>query len=201
MKRSLILKIVLYVLIPSLFVLLSRFAIFAQENAPLPEAKTAPPSSPPQAATTQAQAPDKGPPQVQAPANAPSGSPSQAQGPQTPPRFPPPRVLPPAIFIKGKEGNINRVFVEDAQVGKEVRVEFIMFDIDPNEKLSAPKTYGLPQQATFKVETMEVEKNRAAAVLTWTPAESDIGIKAFAIEVANSKGEPNRVALFYNVKK
>ena len=187
--------------------------VIAQEsqNAPVgqPPSGALPARAPAQQvqAPPQAQAPPQGnqalPNSYIPPSGAPPGIPPGNLGAikaQMPPPFPP-RSLPPAIFIRGKEGNINRVFVEDATVGKEVRVEFIMFDIDPNEKLSPPKTYGLPAGASFKVETMEIEKNRAAGVLTWTPAETDTGLHAIAVEVSNSKGEPNRVALFYNVKK
>lgn len=110
------------------------------------------------------------------------------------------RNLPPAIFVRGKEGNINRVFIEPASVGKEIKAELIMFDIDPEEKLTQPRTYGLPSGASFKVDSPEGEKNRATAIFTWTPTEKDIGLHGIVFEVANTKNEPNRVALFFDVK-
>ena len=93
--------------------------------------------------------------------------------------IPPPhfrRSLPPAIFVKGKEGELNRVFVEDAGVNKPVKAEFIAFDITSSEK------------------------NKAQAVFSWTPKEKDKGLHGFAFEVSNAKGDINRVALFYDVK-
>ena len=115
--------------------------------------------------------------------------------------IPPPhfrRSLPPAIFVKGKEGELNRVFVEDAGVNKLVKAEFIAFDIDPAGNLNPLKPIGIPQGATFDITSSE--KNKAQAVFSWTPKEKDKGLHGFAFEVSNAKGDINRVALFYDVK-
>lgn len=159
----------------------------AQAVPPPPQATPAPQAAPPPNIPPQGVAPQAG-------ANLPSGVPTP------PPNLQFRKNLPPAIFVRGKEGNINRVFIEPATVNKEIKVELIMFDIDPNEKLNPPKPYGIPASATFKVESNQVEKNKAVATFTWTPTEKDVGLHAFAFEITNSKNEPNRVALFFDVK-
>lgn len=141
------------------------------------------------------------PPQAVSPPPPPSPPlPSQSAIPQPPGDLGFRRNLPPAIFVRGKEGNINRVFIEPASVGKEIKAELIMFDINPEEKLTQPRPYGLPSGASFKVDSPEGEKNRATAIFTWTPTEKDIGLHGVVFEVANTTNEPNRVALFFDVK-
>ena len=200
----------------SLFVFVFSFILssFAQEPAPRKEIAQEPQIQkidiPPKIVIPSADSKSKS----ASPQAAPSLPPSLPQGQAAvpPPSAPPPagvppppnlqfrKNLPPAIFVRGKEGNINRVFIEPAAVCKEIKVELIMFDIDPNEKLNPAKPYGIPANSSFKVESNEAEKNRATATFTWTPTDKDVGLHAFAFEISNSKNEPNRVALFFDVK-
>ena len=114
--------------------------------------------------------------------------------------LPPPQLgMPPAFLIRGKEFDLSRVLIENAKVGKEIKIEFLMFDRDPNEKLTS-KAYGLPQSASYKVEVSQSAKNSGSAVFNWTPSESDIGVKGIAFEVTNGKESTNRIALFFDVK-
>ena len=118
-----------------------------------------------------------------------------------PPPPPPPPKIPPALIVRGKEYEMHRVFMDTATVGKEVKIEFIAFDMDPAEALTAPKTYWLPDTATMKFEPDIKNKNKGAAVLSWTPTDKDIGVHAFVVELTNGKGASNRIAFFYDVKK
>lgn len=120
--------------------------------------------------------------------------------PPSPPGFPPTNT-PPALLIRGKEFEMSRVLIENANVNKEVKIEFLMFDRDSKEKLTS-KAYGLTSfpSAKYNVETSDTVKNSAQAVFTWTPTEKDIGTHGFAFEVSNSKGAVNRIAIFFDVK-
>lgn len=131
---------------------------------------------------------------------APRANPVSPAAKQEPPPLPPQiQVPPPALVVRGKEFDLNRVLIESAYVNKEIKVEFLMFDRDPKEKLSS-KAYGLPTSALYKFEPSETVKNSASGTFAWTPTEKDIGVRGFAFEVINSKGAVNRIAIFYDVK-
>lgn len=173
MKFKLLILFVFYiVLLPN-----SNFA-YSQEDvmqAPLP---SSPPPPPPQAI--------------------PQAGLQRLQAPPPSPGFPPTNV-PPALLIRGKEFEMSRVLIENANVNKEVKIEFLMFDRDSKEKLTS-KAYGLTPTAKYNIETSDTVKNSAQAVFTWTPTEKDIGTHGFAFEVSNSKDAVNRLAIFFEVK-
>ena len=185
-------KNVLFVLFLVSGLLISNIAR-AEETNPQnqPVLKQEPQAANPQGA---AQAPEQTVPQA-----AGQGAP-QAGGPPIA-NLPPPQFrLPPAIIVKGKERELNKVFVEDASVNKPVKAEFIAFDIDPSGILNPLKSIGTPPGSSFEAIAGGPEKNKAQAVFSWTPREKDKGLHGFAFEVSNAKGDINRVALFYDVK-
>jgi len=127
----------------------------------------------------------------------PPGGPSFGQRPPLPPGLSIP--MPPVIFIRGREFDQNKIFVESATVNKEIKVEFVIFDRDQKEKISS-KAYGLPTGATYNVEVSETAKSSASSIFTWTPQDKNVGVHGIAFEASNSKGDVNRIAIFYEVK-
>lgn len=109
--------------------------------------------------------------------------------------------IPPALWIEGREKDIDRVFVETATVGKEIKLVIYAVDPNPNGVLLPLKEYGLPASAKFDPKTYNIEKYKSASYFSWTPAKEDIGIHGFAFEVVNDKGLINRLAFFYNIKE
>ncbi len=117
----------------------------------------------------------------------------------------PPRQIPPAIVLQGKETEyFNKVFIEKAKVGQPLIVKFLMFDMDPTEELKS-KIYNLPKSATYEFKLEETAKNRASSVLTWTPKEESKADKdefdVIIVEAKNSKGLVSRIAVAYDVEK
>ncbi len=114
----------------------------------------------------------------------------------------PPRQIPPAIVLKGKETEyFNKVFIEKAKVGQPITLEFLMFDMDPSETLSSTAYPKSSVKYDFKLE--ETAKNRASSVLTWTPKEESKAdtFDVIIVEAKNSKGLVSRIAVAYDVEK